>query len=94
MSLQLLEEHAAKYIYIYVGFWMTHHYMGTIMFGIRVPDVKVPGCTGAFAFFGRGRLKLVVLPLNALMLMESFAEASSDEKVGFKSIVYWLLVIT
>jgi hypothetical protein len=67
--------------------------MGVIMFGISGLDDlddTVAGCTGAFAFFGRGRLKLVVLPLNALMLMESFAEASSDEKVGFKSIVYWL----
>jgi hypothetical protein len=74
------------------------HYMGVIMFGISGLDgldgTKVAGCTGAFTFFGRG--KLVVLPLKALMLIVSFAEASSDEKVGFKSIVVvgcWLLVV-
>ena len=72
------------------------HYMGVIMFGISGLDDldgAVAGCTGAFTFFGRG--KLVVLPLNALMLMESFAEASSDEKVGFRDIVVvgcWLFI--
>ena len=70
--------------------------MGVIMFGISGLDDldgAVAGCTGAFTFFGRG--KLVVLPLNALMLMESFAEASSDEKVGFRDIVVvgcWLFI--
>ena len=89
-----LECDAAKCIYIDVGFWMTlpytssSPYMGVIMFGMSGLDGAVAGCTGAFTFFGRG--KLVVLPLKALMLMVSFAEASSDEKVGFKSIVYWL----
>ena len=71
--------------------------MGVIMFGISGLDDldgAVAGCTGAFIFFGRG--KLVVLPLKALMLMESFAEASTEEKVGFRDIVIvggWLLVI-
>ena len=101
MSLQLLEEHAAKCIYIDVGFWMTllnpSHHMGAIMFGISGLDDldgAVAGCTGAFAFFGRG--KLVVLPLKALILMDSFAEASTEEKVGFKDIVIvgYLLVVT
>ncbi len=70
------------------------YYMGAIMFGISGLDGAVAGCTGAFTFFGRG--KLVVLPLKALMLMDSFAEASPDEKVGFRDIVVvgYLLVIT
>jgi hypothetical protein len=72
--------------------------MGVIMFGISggLDGTMMAGCTGAFACFGRGRLKLVVLPLNALMLMVSFAEASSDEKVGFKGIIIVVgyLVIT
>jgi hypothetical protein len=66
--------------------------MGVIMFGISGLDDldgTMAGCTGAFTFLGRG--KLVVLPLKALMLIVSFAEASSDEKVGF--IVGYLLVV-
>ena len=38
---------------------------------------------------GRGqRLKFVVLPLNALMLMDNLDSASTQEKWGFKDILY------
>lgn len=38
---------------------------------------------------GRGqRLKFVVLPLNALMLMDNLDSASTQEKWGLKDILY------
>jgi hypothetical protein len=36
---------------------------------------------------GQARLKLVVFPLNALMLKDNFVEASAAEKSGFKDIL-------
>ena len=63
------------------------YYMGVMVVMSGLDGIKGGGCTGAFTFLGRGRLKLVVLPLNALMLMESFASASSDENDGVNVMV-------
>lgn len=62
-------------------------YIGVMVGMSDLDGGKVGGCTGAFTFLGRGRLKLVVLPLKALMLMVSFASASSEENEGVKVMV-------
>ena len=77
------------------GFWMTPprpgpHYMGLIMcWVINGIGNSWRGWTGTVFGVGFGqRLKLVVLPLNAWMLMDAFASdakaRSSEEVSGFK----------